>query len=926
MANADDSLPLLKGTLDLLILKTLSWGPMHGYSIATWLEARSRGTLGIDDSALYQALQRMEGRGWLGAEWGTSENNRRARYYKLTAAGRQRLAHRIGDVAPLHQIRLRHPLGRAARHMTRAYRRLVDLALGGGRRIDAEMDQEIDAHLEMRVADLVRAGMSPDEARAEAKRRFGDFESARRRLHAAARQRDASVRHRDVLGSVLADLRSARRQAWRAPGFTAIAIGTLALGLGATTAIFTLLERVVLRPLPFPQPEQLLSVSGLDSARRETFTVSSADWLDWRGSTALQSSALYSIPFRQGIVAGDSATRLSAVTATGGLFGVLGSRFVLGRAFTESDATEGTPVVVISERVWRQTFGADPTLAAPLRTAVRAYTIVGVVASDQGFPEGVDVWFPVDVTLQPDPSRVNINWLMIARRKQDVSTDQAWAALTGVARGIRERDPTALYDYGVTTKSLTNSVIGGVSSYFKMLIATVGIVLLIVCANVAASGMARAQARAREMAVRASLGAARTRLVQQMLVEHVWLGLLGGILGLGLAWAAIRGVLAVWGDRIPRASEVSMDGRIFAFALGLSLIAGALSGILPALRVTRVSLSGVLQSGGRGAAAGGRNLTGASLVSLEIALALLLLTGAGLLIRSFRSVLSRDIGFDTNVATAEAALGGPVYAEDSLRRYAYWDQLVAELRAIPGVQSVAVSQWIPLGLTGQGFVDVEGRDVNGMGAVYRTVSEDFFRTLRIPLVVGRTFGAEDGFTTSRVVVINRVMAQRFFPGESPIGRRIRARSQEPAPHGQPAPWLTIVGIVGDIRTYGLESDARPEMYVDFRQTPWRTTGMTALVRGSGSAATSRRRNPTACEPRRPADRCRCRHARRSSARNALDAIAGDVAALGLCGGRGGIRCAWHLWCAFVRSRAADARARRAKRVRRATRSAHDDSC
>ncbi len=776
--------------------------------------------------------------------------------------------------------------------MTRAYRRLVDLALGGRRRIDEEMDDEIDAHLEMRIADLVRAGMLPEDARAEAKRRFGDFEDARRRLHAAARQRDASVRHRDVLGSMLADLRSARRQARRAPGFTAIAIGTLALGLGATTAIFTLVERVVLRPLPFPRPEQLLSVSGLDSAGHETFTVSSADWLDWRGSPAMQASALYSIGFRQGIVAGDSATRLSAVRATGGLFGVLASRFVAGRPFTESDARDGSAVVVISERVWRQTFGADPALATPLRTATRAYKIVGVVASDQGFPDGVDVWFPVDFTLQPDPSRVNVNWFMIARRKADVTADQAWESLTGVARGIRERDPTALYDYGVTAQSLTNSVIGNVSSYFRMLIATAGVVLLIVCANVAASGMARAQTRAREMAVRSSLGAARSRLVQQMLLEHVWLGLIGGLLGLGLAWAAIRGVLAVWGDRIPRAGEVSMDARVFAFALGLSIVAGALSGVIPAVRVTRVSLSGVLQSGGRGAAAGGRNLAGASLVSLEIALALLLLTSAGLLVRSFRAVLSHDIGFDTNVATAEAALGGPLYETDSLRRYAYWNQLLAELRAIPGVQGAAVSQWIPLGLTGQGFVDVEGRDAGGMGAVYRTVSDDFFQTLRIPLVIGRTFGAEDGATTPRVAVINRVMAQRFFPGENPIGRRIRARSQEPQPHGRPAPWLTIVGVVGDIRTYGLESKARPEMYVDFRQTPRRTTAMTALARGSGSAANlvgEIRRRARLVDPRVAVDvgtlddRLHATLATRSLAMSLLSAFAAAAALLAALG-------------------------------------------
>ncbi len=207
-------------------------------------------------------------------------------------------------------------------------------------------------------------------------------------------------------------------------------------------------------------------------------------------------------------------------------------------------------------------------------------------------------------------------------------------------------------------------------------------------------------------------------------------------------------MLAAWGSQIPRATEVSMDGRVFALALVLSLLPARSPESFPRCAVTRVSLSGMLQSGGRGATKGGRNLAGASLVSLEIAMALLLLTGAGLLIRSFRSVLSRDIGFDTNVATAEVALGGPIYANDTVRRYVYWDQLLDEFRAIPGVQAAAVSQWIPLGLTGQGFVDVEGREATGTGAVYRTVSEDFFRTLRMPLVAGRTFNGEDGVATT----------------------------------------------------------------------------------------------------------------------------------------------------------------------------------
>jgi putative ABC transport system permease protein len=407
--------------------------------------------------------------------------------------------------------------------------------------------------------------------------------------------------------------------------------------------------------------------------------------------------------------------------------------------------------------------------------------------------------------------------------------------------------------------------------------------------------MARTHARARELAVRSSLGAGRGRLVQQLLLEHAWLGLLGGAIGLALAWAAIRGVLALWGAQIPRAGEIAMDWRVFAFALLLSIAAGVLAGVVPAWDATRLSPRLLLESGGRGAAKGGRNLAGASLVSLEIALALLLLTGAGLLIQSFRSLLARDIGFDTNVATAEATLTGPGYAQDSLRRYAYWNQLLDEFRAIPGVRFAAVSQWIPLGLTGQGFVDVEGRDVGGLGAVYRTVSTDFFRTLGVPVIVGRTFGAEDGNMTQRVVVINRMMAQRFFPGVNPIGRRVRARSQEPGANGRPAPWLTIIGVVGDIRTYGLESDARPEMYVDFRQTPWRTATMTGLVRGSGAAASlvgEMRRRAQRVDPRIAVDvgtldsRLRATLATRSltvSLLSAFAAVAVLLAALGIYG-------------------------------------------
>jgi putative ABC transport system permease protein len=717
------------------------------------------------------------------------------------------------------------------------YRRLFDPRLGGSARAAAEMDLEIASHLAMRAADLERDGMTPEAARAEARRRFGNFDDARQRLHAAARQREAAMRQRDRFGAVGSDLRYAVRQARRAPGFTALAIATLAVGIGATTAMFTLVERVLLRPLPFPHAERLVMLASLDSAKNRITMVSSADWIDWRRARALESSALYGIPFRQSIVIGDTAARVDAERVSGDFFKVLSPQFVVGRGFTNDEAQSQAAVVVISERLWRSVFASDATLSAPLRTTVRAYTIVGVVERAQDFPAGTDVWFPTPITLQSDPARVNVNWSLIARLRPDATAEAATAELTAIARGIHASDPTAIYDYGVNAVSLTASVVGPVAIYLTLLLGVVACVLLIVCANVAASSLARASVRAREMAVRTSLGAARSRLIQQLLIEHALLGLIGGALGLFIAWVSLRGALAVWGAQIPRAAEVAMDSGVFIFAFIMSLTAGILAGTLPAVRLTRVSLRAMLSSGGRTSASGGRNLAGASLVSLEIALAVLLLTGAGLLIRSFRAVLGHDIGFDTNVATAEVSLSGPTYGQDSIRRFAYWESLIAELERVPGVEGVGVSNWIPLGVTGQGFIDVAGRETVGGGAVYRTVSPGFFAALRMPLVAGRLFDEQDAPGTQRVVVVNRTMATKYWPGESPIGKLVRARSQESGPRGMLAPWLTVIGVVGDVRTYGLESDARPEMYVYYLQTAaWRTYTMTALVRGPGRAS------------------------------------------------------------------------------------------
>ena len=716
-----------------------------------------------------------------------------------------------------------------------AYRRLFDLRLGGRARADAEMDRELESHLAMREADLVRGGLSPEDARAEARRRFGDFELARRQLHSAARQRQSATRQRDRLGTILADLRYGVRQARRAPGFTALAIASLAIGIGAMTTIFSLVEHVLLRPLPFARAAELVSITGLDSARARIETVAAPQWADWRKAGALTDAALYGFAYRQGLVAADSAFRVDAQRVSGNYFDVLGARFVTGRPFTEQEAEAGEAVVVVSEGLWRRTFGADRTLSTPLRTAHRTYTIVGVVAEGQEFPAGTEAYFPASLAPQAAGPRVNVNWTMIGRLKPGATTERAATEMSAIARGALANDPNALYDHGVEVEPLANALVGDISRYLRMLMAVVLCVLLIVCANVAASSLARASARGREMAVRASLGAGRGRLVQQMLVEHLLLGVAGGAAGLFMAWAALRIILSRWGDQIPRSAEVVMDTRVFLFALAASLLAGVLAGALPAARLSRVSLRSMLSSGGRNSVRGGRNLAGASLVTFEIAAALLLLAGAALLVRSFRSVMGRDIGFETNVATVDVTLSGDRYA-DAAARETYWRRLIDEYRAIPGAQAVGVTNWVPLGLTGQGFIEVEGQEAAGAGAVYRTVSEDFFRALQIPIVVGRAFDERDGEGGERVTVINQTMAARYWPGENPIGRRVRAVSMEQPFDGSPAPWLTVIGVVGDVRTYGLETDPRAEMYVDYRQRPLWTTSMIAVVRGSGPAS------------------------------------------------------------------------------------------
>ncbi|MBL0179011.1 MAG: ABC transporter permease [Gemmatimonadetes bacterium] len=698
-------------------------------------------------------------------------------------------------------------------------------------RAEIEMDQELEAHLQLRVDALMHSGMSLEEATRDAQERFGDFADARRRLHRAARDRHRSLESRDWFGALASDLRGAVRQWRRARGFALLAIATLALGIGVATMMFTLVERILLRPLPFPAPSRLVVLTGQDSLGQQIDAVSAADWTDWqRENRSLETTALHSRGARLSLANGDQSVRVTATSVSADFFRVLGTRFIAGRGVTADEVAGGAPVAVVSEAVWRRQFSADPALGMVVRVESRPLTIVGVVANSDVYPEGTELWIPR--TFRGEGARTNINFIAIARLAPGVGPTAAAADLSRIAAGIRATDPQALYSYAVGVTPLHDVIIGDSAVYLRLLMGAVALLLLIVCANVATATLGRGAARSVEMAIRASIGAGRGRLIQQLLIEHLLLALAGGVVGIGLAMLGLRAVLAAWGAQIPRSGEVRLDVGVVAFAVALSVVVGVVAGIVPALVGSRTSLHQLLAAGGRTATRSGRGLAGGLLVGGEVALALLLLIGAGLLIRSFRTLLERDLGFDRGVVTAEVTLSGTRYDTMPERRMAYWDQAREAIATIPGVAAAGAANWIPLGMAGSSFVEIEGRDEPGAGAGYRAITDGYLETMNVPLLAGRRLSAADRPGSERVAVINAAMARRYWGAESPLGKRVRASSMEFQRDGTPAPWVTIVGVVGDVRQWGPEAEVLPEMYTAARQLPVWTQSMTLVARAT----------------------------------------------------------------------------------------------
>ena len=634
------------------------------------------------------------------------------------------------------------------------------------------------------------------------------------------------------------DVRYAIRLLLKHPGFTAVAILTLALGIGATTAIFTVVNAVLLSPLPFRDAERLVQVRIISSSG-DDFPLPDADFLAWRSQNQACDDAIAVYDASPETLTGDGMPeRIGAAAVTDRFFDVLGAGPLLGRVFQEGDDKPGAAkLVVLSHAFWTRRFRADPAvLGRTVPLGGVGHTVAGVMPAGFRFPlEDIDVWRTL--TMNPPTRRGPYYTTGMARLKPGVGIAELRANLGIVAAGIKRQYP-APEDWTIDAVPLQEAIVGDVRQVLYVLLGAVGFLLLIASANVANLLLARAAAREREIAVRGALGAGRRRIVAQLVTESVVLALVSGLAGLLLASWGTQALLAMVPQAIPRLDEVRMHVPVFLFALGVASLCGIAFGLVPALRASRTPLVATLKDGGRGASGAGHRRAQRVLVVTEIALALILSVGAGLMIRSFAALQRVSPGFDPgHLLTFEVALPTTSYKEDARVR-GFYDALVQKLEAVPGVRSVGLTISLPpnlLQVTDNFMVEGQVLPPNQSAPVGPIVmaSDALFTTLGVPLIRGRVFDARDEAGRAPTVIVNEALAGKYLPGVDPVGRHLKIGGPE-RPIAPNNPWMEIVGVVGDIKYSGLQTAPEPTYYLPYRQNPW--NGQFVVVRTTSDPA------------------------------------------------------------------------------------------
>jgi putative ABC transport system permease protein len=644
------------------------------------------------------------------------------------------------------------------------------------------------------------------------------------------------------MGTLWQDLRYAARMLLKKPGLTLIAVITLSLGIGANTAIFSVVNAVLLRPLPFPESEQLVRIGGINlKTGKGPGTFSPQDFYDWRErNNVFESVAAYD-GWSPSLTGQGEPERITAARVSASFFDVLKVKPEIGRTFLPDEEKRGLQhSVILGHKLWQRRFGADPSIQGKtIQLNGESYTVVGVMPPGFEVPriggssfEQPELWAPFAPDLSQWTRSGRAVDAGIGRLKPGVTLQQAQAEMTGIGRALQQQYPDTNLNAGVGVVSLREQLVGGVRTPLLIFLVAVGFVLLIVCANVANLQLARSTARRKEMAIRASLGASRLRIIRQLLTESLLLSFLGAGFGLLLSLWATDFLVALGSDSIPHLGKIGIDARVLVFTILISVLAGVLFGLAPALYASRLDLNEALkEGGGKGTGGAGRSRLRGALVVSEIALSLLLLTGAGLLVKSFLRLQEVNPGFNPRqVLTMYVFLPGAKYSEDA-QQSAFFDQTLERIRNVPGVESVGVTSNLPIsGNFDRTSFYVEGRPADSNQDVPDVerymISGDYFRAMGVALRDGRTFGTEDKADTLPVAVVNEALAHTYWPGESAIGKRVRTNPE--------SPWRTVIGVVGDVRHYDLETAANMQLYLPYKQTP--SQMMTFVVRSRGDAS------------------------------------------------------------------------------------------
>jgi putative ABC transport system permease protein len=670
------------------------------------------------------------------------------------------------------------------------------------RRREEELEEEIQSHLRMAIRDRMERGESAEEAESAARREFGNV--------GLIKETTRGIWGFGALETIWQDLRYGARMLSKRPGFTIVAVITLALGIGANTAIFSVVNAVLLRPLPCEDPDRLVYFMKLTQQGYPEES-SLPDFVDWREQSRSFERMAAATSRTFNLTGVGEAERLNGEAVTADFFPMLSIRPAFGRVFLpEEDRPGASRVAILSHNLWRRRFGSNPDVVGLAITLNgQDYTVVGIAPPNLWHADGVDIWVPL--AMGPGEARRRNNFLSVAGRlKPGVSLDQARAEMNAISARLEQQYPQTNSGWRPELVPLHEVYVRNSRAMLLVLLAAVGFVLLIACANVANLLLARAATRGREIAIRAAFGAGRGRLVRQLLTESILLALLGGAGGAILALLGINALVGIGANIIPFLSKIGVDARVLGFTVFLSMVTGALFGLVPALQVSRLDLNDALKEGGRaGTMSGGRRLRQALVVS-EVALSLILLIGAGLMIKSLYRLVNLDAGFNReNLLTIQLTLPPAKYGSDQ-QVAEFYQRLIEGVRGSPGVVSATAVSPLPLsGIASLLAFGIAGRSDGGEASVL-FVGDRYIETMGVPLLLGRPLTELDGRDGPKAALINQSFARRYFSDQDPIGQRVTIEgSQNPN-----ARWMTIVGVVADLKQhYAMEKEVFPSIYI-----------------------------------------------------------------------------------------------------------------